>query len=115
MIITINKPIPKLNTLYRTNKFNHIYKSTKSKEFCDYIKQNYQQVHLFENNIIMKLDFYVNRDCDIDSMLKCLLDSFNEVIYKDDKQIYELNIKKHLVKSKNDVKTIVQINDLPND
>lgn len=109
MIITIEKPIPCLNTIYKTSRHNHIYKSSKAKEFCEYIKQNFKQEKLIETSIKMKIDFYINRDCDIDAKLKVALDSLNNVVYIDDKQIFQLNIKKILVKSKNEVKTVIEL------
>lgn len=106
---TITEPIPCLNTMYRTNKYNRIYKSTKAKTFCEYFKLNHQQENLIDGKIKLSITFYSNRDFDIDGKLKCLLDAMNEVIYKDDNQIYELNIKKVLVSKKADIKTDIDI------
>jgi Holliday junction resolvase RusA-like endonuclease len=49
------------------------------------------------------------RDRDIDNSLKILLDSFNGVIYKDDKQVIELNIRKIKITKKLDIKSIIKI------
>lgn len=107
--IVILENIPKLNTLYKTSKYGKIYKSQKGKSFCENFKNIIKLENLIETDIKVTIEMSVKRNCDIDCLLKCLLDAMNGNIYKDDMQITELNVKKHLVKDKKDVKTFINI------
>lgn len=112
MILEFTKPIPNLNSMYRTNRRHNVYKSTKAKEFTQFFASTYQQDVLLTGNLRLDIAFYIKRDTDIDAKLKCLLDAMNNVIYKDDIQITELNLKKFVVKDKQDIKTTVSIEQL---
>lgn len=109
--IIINLNIPNLNTLYKTNRFNRIYKSTKGKEFSEYVKNNFQRNEILKQKLYIKISFKIKRDCDIDAKLKVLLDSMNNVIYTDDSQIYKLKVEKIIVKKTDDVNTKIDIYD----
>ena len=106
--LDIIQPIPTLNKLYRTNKHNIIYKSADAKLFDSYIKTTFKQDNVFDGKMKLDITFYINRDSDIDSKLKVLLDAFQDVIYVNDIQIYEITVRKELVKGKSNVKTIIK-------
>jgi Holliday junction resolvase RusA-like endonuclease len=101
---------PSANTLYRTNKSYRIYKPAPIKKFNEYVKNNIHYDKLLTQNLKLEIELYIIRDRDIDNSLKVLLDSFNGVIYNDDKQVFELNIKKIKITKKNDIKTVIKIN-----
>lgn len=50
------------------------------------------------------------KDYDIDALLKLLFDSLNGLAYKDDKQIVDLRVRKHLNQSED--KLIIKIEDI---
>ena len=108
LTLDIAQPIPTLNKLYRTNKNNIIYKSTEAKEFDTYIKSTFKQDIMYDGKLKMDILFYINRNSDIDARLKTLLDAFQGVIYINDMQIYEMCIKKELVKGKQNISTNVK-------
>jgi Holliday junction resolvase RusA-like endonuclease len=92
--VVLNILPPSANTLYRTNKSNRIYKPAPIKDFNEYVKSVIHYEELLTQNLKLEIEIYIMRDRDIDNSLKILLDSFNGVIYKDDKQVIELNIRK---------------------
>jgi Holliday junction resolvase RusA-like endonuclease len=46
-------------------------------------------------NLVMELNTYYNRDHDIDAFIKIILDSMNNLVYEDDKQIIKLTVTKN--------------------
>lgn len=107
---TIVLPVPCLNTVYRAFE-KRVYKSAKAKLFDQYVKDTFKRATLMKGPLIAEIRFYIDRDCDIDSKLKVLLDSLEGVIYENDSQIEEL----HVVKVrgvKADIKTTVKISQL---
>jgi Holliday junction resolvase RusA-like endonuclease len=109
LTLEFTENIPVLNTLYRTNKFNKIYKSTKAKEFTEFIKTTFQQEELIDGDLKLDINLFISRDCDVDAKLKCLLDALQGTVFKNDSQIFELSVKKHLVIGKKNVRTNVEI------
>jgi Holliday junction resolvase RusA-like endonuclease len=71
LTLRIDLPVPTLNSLYRTNKFQKVYKSAKAKEFCEYVNTTFKQEELIEGDIKVVIDLFISRDCDIDAKLKC--------------------------------------------
>lgn len=67
---------------------------------------------VFTRPVSLQVDFYVHRDRDIDSGLKCLLDGMNGCVYVDDKLIEELQVTKNRVESVEEVMTVVRIENL---
>jgi Holliday junction resolvase RusA-like endonuclease len=107
--IELNVLPPSANTLYRTNKRNRIYKPAPIKDFNEYVKSVIHFEELLTQNLKLEIEIFIMRDRDIDNSLKILLDSFNGVIYKDDKQVIELNIRKIKITKKLDIKSIIKI------
>ena len=51
-----------------------------------------RNIKMYEYSVYLGVSFFISKDRDIDSSLKCLLDALTGVCYKDDKQIVELNV-----------------------
>lgn len=66
-------------------------------------------IGLIEEDVALNVMFYFKdeRKRDIDSHLKCLLDSMTGIIYRDDSQITELHVFKEV--DKKNPRTVVQI------
>lgn len=91
-----------------------IIKNKKSKEFVKYmemlclkqkIKPTSKEISFYMDILICK-----RKDYDIDSLLKLLFDSLNGLAYKDDKQIVDLRVRKHLNQTED--KLIIKIEDI---
>lgn len=50
--------------------------------------------YLHEGKVSIEVRFFFGRESDIDSRLKCLLDSLQGILYADDKQVYRLVVDK---------------------
>ena len=89
---------PSVNTLW-VNKHRGRYKSKRGKEFeetaCSELKSQFRYKPLASSlKIHIRLYFKDKRKRDIDNYNKAILDSMTKIIYEDDSQIEELNVKK---------------------
>lgn len=50
--------------------------------------------NLLSGNLCVYIKFYYPKVMDIDAPIKCVLDSLNDIIWEDDKQIQELFVRK---------------------
>lgn len=91
-----------------------IVKNKNSKEFVEHIKMLCLQQRIKPSS--KEVSFYMDilickrKDYDIDALLKLLFDSLNGLAYKDDKQIVDLRVRKHLNQSED--KLIIKIEDI---
>ena len=89
---------PSVNTLW-INKPNGRYKSKKGKIFEETarseLKKQFRRKPL-DNGLKVHISLYFKdkRKRDIDNYNKAILDSMTEIVYEDDSQIEELNVKK---------------------
>ena len=70
-----------------------------------------QKAKMIKGSVSVKIDFCIkkgDKDKDIDSFLKLLLDAFNGIVYEDDKDIIELIIRKHNNQSVNQIVVLTQ-------
>ena len=89
---------PSVNSLW-VNKPNGRYKSKRGKIFenlaCDELKKQFRCKPLANSlKVRIRLYFKDKRKRDIDNYNKAILDSMTEIVYEDDSQIEELNVKK---------------------
>ena len=89
---------PSVNTLW-VNKHRGRYKSKRGKIFenlaCGELKKQFRYKPLANSlKIHIRLYFKDKRKRDIDNYNKAILDSMTKIIYEDDSQIEELNVKK---------------------
>lgn len=89
---------PSVNSLW-VNKPNGRYKSKRGKIFenlaCDELKKQFRYKPLTSGlKVHISLYFKDKRKRDIDNYNKAILDSMTEIVYEDDSQIEELNVKK---------------------
>ena len=112
----ILKQIPTLvNGLYHPTLRNGklgIAKDRTALDFIKYVKMEAlrQKVKLLENTqIIFKADIMISKrkNYDIDAVLKLLLDSLEGVVYKNDKYIVDLHIRKHLLADEDEIVIMV--------
>jgi len=109
------RPTP-LNRIYKPiirNKRPSIIVSNEAKttkRLIRYEVMKQKQNKMLQGNLTMKIDFCIKkgaRNNDVDNSLKLLLDALQGLCYKDDMQIIQLEIRKHLNQSHNEY--IVQI------
>lgn len=91
---------PSVNSLW-VNKPNGRYKSKKGKIFEETarseLKNQFRCKPLANSlKVSMRLYFKDKRKRDIDNYNKAILDSMTKIIYEDDSQIEELNVKKFI-------------------
>lgn len=69
-----------------------IYKNTIEEQLIEYMKDK----EILKNDIKVSIEFYFNnkRKNDIDNYAKPILDFMSDIMYNDDRQIIELNVKK---------------------
>ena len=89
---------PAVNALW-INKPSGRYKSKRGKIFenlaCDELKKQFRYKPLTSGlKVHISLYFKDKRKRDIDNYNKAILDSMTEIVYEDDSQIEELNVKK---------------------
>ena len=91
-----------------------IVKNKNSKEFVNYIKALCikQRVKPLNKEISFYMDVLIckRKEYDIDALLKLLFDSLNGLAYKDDKQIIDLRVRKHL--NQKEDKLIIKIEEV---
>ena len=89
---------PSVNTLW-VNKHRGRYKSKRGKEFEEIAKHELKKQYKGEATkkrlkVEIWLYFKTRAKRDIDNYNKAILDSMTKIIYEDDSQIEELNVKK---------------------
>jgi Holliday junction resolvase RusA-like endonuclease len=104
MFVDVTTQIPSINAAYhkRTGKGKGFYLDPKVSLFKNVIASSFlEKFHeynypVFETeNIIMEVHlFYKRKGRDIDAPIKFIMDALEKIIYKNDKQVMELHIKK---------------------
>ena len=89
---------PSVNSLW-VNKPNGRYKSKKGKIFEETARNELKKQFRYKplaNGLKVHISLYFKdkRKRDIDNYNKAILDSMTEIVYEDDSQIEELNVKK---------------------
>lgn len=91
---------PSVNTYYRRGQ-NTTYLTKKGKEFKNNMLNHLLGVLKYKEKplenrlkVSIELNFKEKRKRDVDNYNKAILDSFNNIIWKDDEQIDELTTKK---------------------
>lgn len=91
---------PSVNTYYRRGQ-NTTYLTKKGKEFKNNMLNHLLGVLKYKEQplenrlkVSIELNFKEKRKRDVDNYNKAILDSFNNIIWKDDEQIDELTTKK---------------------
>jgi Holliday junction resolvase RusA-like endonuclease len=96
--------IPSINCCYRT-KNGKIYKTSPCRTFFKKIDEEtkeqlkkYPDFEILKDNVDIDIKvYYKNKKyCDIDNVSKQLLDSFNKLIYVDDKQVSKLSMERFI-------------------
>jgi len=84
-----------------------IVKNKQAKEFIKYVRFEClrQRIKPIQGDLSFRCDICIKnrKNFDIDAVLKLLFDSLNGYAYKDDKQIVELIVRKHLDKKKDEI------------
>jgi Holliday junction resolvase RusA-like endonuclease len=108
----VNDVPPSVNSIYKRSKYGGLFLHPRVKEFKLLIINELEK-HKFEmsmSNIHVEITYYVKKsNIDIDNLNKVLLDSMNNIVYGDDKQIFELNVKKCLSDHK---RTVITVNEI---
>jgi len=107
-ITLLTEPIS-LNLMYRGRRFSTPRGKTTKRGMQGEILTQASNIGLIEEDVALNVMFYFKdeRKRDIDSHLKCLLDSMTGIIYRDDSQITELHVFKEV--DKKNPRTVVQI------
>ena len=101
-----------VNKLYQRSKYGGIFLNPKVTAFKALIILELDKINfeMTTKNVKVDIEFHVTKNnIDIDNLCKVVLDSLNKKVYKDDKQVYELNIKKIVSKEKMTKITITEI------
>ena len=101
-LITIKDLPPSCNILYKRTRKGNIYVNPKVTAFKELVKKLLPD-DLEVTDKKLKVDIVFDgcrKNSDIDNLLKVLLDSLNKIVYKDDKQIFQMTVTKHLGKEK---------------
>lgn len=102
---------PSTNSIYSITRNGRLYLSKRHREFKKEVTEflSKENVEITHKKLKVAISFTGCRtNSDIDNMLKALLDSMNGIIYKDDKQIYQLIVTKS---NEGDKETSVIISD----
>ena len=94
---------PSINALYKRSKLGGLYLNPKAIAFKKLVSDTIAtlDVDIIDKDVKVDIEFTVlKKNCDIDNMLKVMLDSLNKLVYTDDKLVYELNVKKIVGKMK---------------
>lgn len=105
------------NAAYRVSK-SRVYKSKKLKDFekqVEAIFEKHQSFEMLEGHLTLDVVFEIadRRSRDLDNMLKSLLDSLEGKVFKNDRDIFEINCRK--INNCNMFKTIIVIKVLESD
>lgn len=116
MIIEINNILPiSVNAAYRTWK-GRILISVKGREFKKFLINAFESKNIpkIEGVIGMDIEYFFKdrRNRDIDNYQKILIDCMKDILFEDDKMIYNLNLKKNIGCKFN--KIIIKIYNLDN-
>ena len=93
-----------VNSLYKRTKYGGLYLNPKVVAFkalaiIELEKLNISNIT--DKNVKVEIEFVVHKkNIDIDNLCKVVLDSLNKRVYKDDSQVFELNVKKQLERKK---------------
>lgn len=91
------KPLS-VNKLYRGRRFSTKEHVIYKEELAIYARQQWKKQPL-EGDIRVKVTFNVeNKRSDLDNLLKAFLDSFKGIVWKDDRQICEIQAKRIISK-----------------
>ena len=106
--IELTTPAISLNNMYRGRRFlTEKGKQTKLSFQWEVKIQWRKEILIVPVALNVYFFFKDNRRRDIDSHLKCLLDSLTGIVYEDDSQIHELHIYKSV--DKKNPRTIIEI------
>ena len=97
---------PSVNNIYG------VYCDASVKEFKNLVKDtlNEKTFCKITGPVWVDIKFYFKKNNrDVDNAVKVLLDSLNKILYKDDKQVYILNVQKFICKVE---KTIVSVSEI---
>lgn len=89
---------PPLNQIYRAgyskkSRRTFIYKTHEAKKWTKEARKKIRaRKYLLEKPIEIFATFYVKRDRDVDGGIKLLLDAFEGLVYKNDKQVEAIHI-----------------------
>jgi len=107
-ILTINNVEPlTYNRFLRNNRWGGRYKTKDGKEYEAKVKEQVKEqldkeedFTILKDKISMYIEFHItnNRKNDIDNLIKPILDILSGMCYKDDRQIWDIRVKK--IKSK---------------
>ena len=108
--------LPKsVNKLYLRSKTGGLYLNPKAVEFKNKVSEILEKLEFkkSENKIKLIIEFYVKKkNLDIDNMIKLIQDSMNNIVYDDDRQVYELHVRKIISKENKTTVKVLEINDL---
>ena len=103
---------PSVNACYRSYG-KKVIKSAKLKEFEQKILQYFdsqdEEINMLEGKLKLTVSFYLKgrRSIDLDNLLKALLDGCENILYENDKMIYEIHAEKF--NNCDSVKTVICI------
>ena len=106
MTYTIKGLPPTTNASFKCGR-GRFYQSDAYKQFKDYVRLSLRPKRVYTTPVYLSVTFFYVRDRDIDN-LKCLLDSFNGILYEDDALIQELKVIK-VKTTKSRVRTVVTV------
>ena len=106
---------PSVNACYRSYG-KKVIKSAKLKEFeqkiIQYFDSQDEEINMLEGKLKLTVSFYLKgrRSIDLDNLLKALLDGCENILYENDKMIYEIHAEKF--NNCDDCKTVIQLEQL---
>ena len=101
---------PSVNACYRSYG-KKVIKSAKLKEFeqkiIQYFDSQDEEINMLEGKLKLTVSFYLKgrRSIDLDNLLKALLDGCENILYENDKMIYEIHAEKF--NNSDEVKTVI--------
>lgn len=106
-----------LNTIYipvidNKSKKPKIIKSKEAKEYTKYVHMEClrQKTKFLNGKLSFSMDILIKdrKDFDIDAVQKLLFDSLEGIIYKNDKQIVEMIVRKHIGVEKDGINILIR-------
>ena len=86
-------PVPKGRP--RMCRNGHVYTPERTRTFESTVKLLVlRAMRPMEGDLILTVDFYVKRICDLDNLVKSFTDALNGIAYKDDRQIVEIHARR---------------------
>jgi len=103
---------PSVNAMYRRNPKGYgMYKTPEAKMWIAECLRHIRRKNPLKGKIDVSVEFYFQREADIDNRLKPLLDLLQEAnVVENDKQVYSLVVTKFFDKVKPRVELVVQEN-----